>query len=59
MLNRYRLYQRANGVYYWQDQESNKQGSLRTKDRKVAEKLLHSKNESHSQPSINLYLYAS
>ncbi len=54
MLDRYRLYQRANGVYYWQDQESNKQGSLRTKDRKVAEKLLQSKNESHRQPSINL-----
>ena len=41
MLNKYRLFQRANGVFYWQDNESGKQGSLRTKDRKAAEKLLH------------------
>lgn len=37
MLNKYRLYQRANGVFYWQDQESSKQGSLKTKDREIAE----------------------
>lgn len=54
MLNKYRLYQRANGVFYWQDQESAKQGSLKTRDREVAEKLLHSKNESHRQPTLNL-----
>src|SRR6476620_4910067 len=33
MLNKYRLFQRANGIFYWQDNESGKQGSLRTKDR--------------------------
>jgi len=54
MLNKYRLYQRSNGVFYWQDQESSKQGSLKTKDRQVAEKLLHSKNESYRQPTLNL-----
>ncbi len=54
MLNKFRLYQRANGVFYWQDQESSKQGSLKTKDRAIAEKLLHSKNESHRQPTLNL-----
>lgn len=55
MLNRYRLYRRDNGVYYWQDNnDSSKQGSLKTRDKEVAEKLLHSKNESHRQPSINL-----
>jgi hypothetical protein len=41
MLNKYRLFQRANRVFYWQDNKSAKQGSLHTKDRKVAEKLLH------------------
>ena len=45
MLNKYRLFQRANGVFYWQDNESAKQGSLRTKDRRAAEKLLHAKND--------------
>jgi hypothetical protein len=39
MLNKYRLFQRADGVFYWQDNESSKQGTLRTKDRKAAEKL--------------------
>ena len=54
MLNKYRLFQRANGVFYWQDNESGKQGSLRTKDRRAAEKLLHAKNEAHRLPTLNL-----
>ena len=54
MLNKYRLFQRANGVFYWQDNESGKQGSLRTKDRKAAQKLLHAKNEAHRLPTLNL-----
>ena len=54
MLNKYRLFQRANGVFYWQDNESCRQGSLRTKDRKTAEKLLHAKNEAHRLPTLNL-----
>ena len=36
MLNKYRLFQRTNGFFYWQDNESCGQGSLRTKDRKTA-----------------------
>jgi hypothetical protein len=63
VLNKYRLFQRANGVFYWQDNESSKQGSLRTKDRKAAEKLLHVKNEAHRLLILNLtmaraYLFA-
>ena len=54
MLNKYRLFQRANGVFYWQDNESAKQGSIRTKDRRSAEKLLHAKNEAHRLPILNL-----
>lgn len=55
MLNRYRLYRRDNGGYYSQDnQDSSKQGSLKTKDREIAEKLLHSKNEAHRNPTLNL-----
>ncbi len=52
--DKFRLYRRSNGIFYWQENESCEQGSLRTKDRKVAEKLLHAKNESHRQPTINL-----
>ena len=54
MLNKYRLFQRANGVFYRQDNESGKQWSLRTKDRRAAEKLLHVQNEAHRLPTLNL-----
>jgi hypothetical protein len=54
MLNKYRLFQRANGVFSWQDNDSAKQGSLRTKDRRTAEKLLHAKNEAYRLPTLNL-----
>jgi hypothetical protein len=54
MLNKYRLFQRANGVFYCQDSESGQQRSLWTKDRRAAEKLLHVKNEAHRLPTLNL-----
>jgi hypothetical protein len=54
MLNKYRLFQRANGVFSWQDNDSAKQGSLHTKDRRAAEKLLHAKNEAYRLPTLNL-----
>ena len=54
MLNKYRLFQRVNGVFYCQDNESGKQSSLRTKDRRAAEKLLHAQNEAHRLPTLNL-----
>ncbi len=50
---RYRMFQRGN-VFYWQDGQNGKQGSLRTKDRHIAKKFLHQKNESHEQPALNL-----
>ncbi len=53
LKNRYRLYRRGK-TFYWQDNESVGQGSLRTKNRAEAEKLLHAKNESRGNPSINL-----
>jgi hypothetical protein len=53
---KYRLYRRRNGVFYWQDNGSKKQGSLRTKDRREAERLLNAMNESHREPTLNLNL---
>jgi hypothetical protein len=41
---KYRLYRRRNGRFYWQDNESSKQGSLETRDRRIAEKLLNAMN---------------
>jgi hypothetical protein len=53
---KYRLYRRRNGVFYWQDNSSQKQGTLRTTDRREAERLLNAMNESHRQPTLNLNL---
>jgi integrase len=53
---KYRLYRRRNGVFYWQANDSKKQGSLRTADRRDAERLLNAMNESHREPTLNLNL---
>src|SRR6266576_2025164 len=53
---KYRLYRRRNRVFYWQDNSSKKQGTLRTTDRREAERLLNALNESHRQPTLNLNL---
>lgn len=53
---KYRLYRRHNGVFYWQENNSPKQGTLRTNDRREAERLVNAMNESHRQPTLNLNL---
>src|SRR4029077_18901373 len=50
---KYRLYRRRNGVFYWQDNDSKKQGTLRTIDRREAERLLNAINESPREPTLN------
>ena len=53
---KYRLYRRRNGNFYWQENESRKQGTLRTTERREAERLLNAMNESHREPMLNLNL---
>lgn len=53
---KYRLYRRRNGNFYWQENESKKQGTLRTTERREAERLLNAMNESHREPMLNLNL---
>jgi len=53
---KYRLFRRRNGVFYWQENDSAKQGSLRTSDKREAERLLNAMNESHREPTLNLNL---
>src|SRR5437773_3076819 len=53
---KYRLYRRHNGIFYWQENDSHKQGTLRTTDRREAESLLNAMNESHRAPTLNLNL---
>src|SRR5207247_5129437 len=55
MRQKYRMLIR--GTVYWvQDNETQKQTTLSTKDRAEAERLLNVKNEAHRQPIINLQI---
>lgn len=56
MQLKYRLYRRRNGVFYWQENDSSRQGTLRSTDRHEAERLLNAMNESHREPTLNLNL---
>ena len=49
------MFNRA-GVYYSEDTTTGKQHSLRTKNEAEALTLLHSKNEAHRQPVLNLHI---
>src|SRR5580704_15665234 len=55
MKSRFNLFNR-NGVFYSVDTETGKQHSLRTKNEAEALTLLHSKNEAHRQPVLNLQI---
>ena len=53
---KYRLFRRRNGVFYWQENDSSKQGTLRTSERREADRLLYAINESDREPTLNLNL---
>jgi integrase len=53
---KYRLYRCSNDVFYWQENSSRKQRTLRTTDKREAERLLNAMNEAHRQPTLNLNL---
>src|SRR5258708_11671067 len=55
MKTRFIMFNRA-GIYYSEDTTTGKQHSLRTKDEAEALTLLHSKNEAHRQPVLNLQI---
>ncbi len=50
MLDRYTLYQRGNGIYYYEDKETKKQSSLKTRDKGPAMQLLAAKNQVEAMP---------
>jgi hypothetical protein len=55
MKSRFILFKRA-GVFYSEDTTTRKQHSLRTKNEAEALTTLHSKNEAHRQPVLNLQI---
>ena len=57
--NKYRMFRSGkSGYYYWQDNDTGKQGTLSTSDNREAQRLLNAKNESWSMPAtaINLQI---
>jgi hypothetical protein len=55
MQNRFYLFRRQ-GVYYWQDRTTGQQKSLQTRDKLEARRQLQAKNDSVTQPMMNLIL---
>lgn len=53
MKQRYRLFKRGWGVYYACDNQTGQQESLATRNKGEAQRLLHARNEAHTQPLIN------
>ena len=56
MKQRFRILQRAGGVFYLHDNQTGKRKSLETTVRIVAQRLLHAQNAAHEQPILNLQL---
>jgi len=59
MKLKYRMYRSSkSGYFYWQDNDTGRQGTLATADKREAQRLLNAKNESYSTAatSINLQI---
>ena len=56
METRFRLCQRASGVFYLEDTLTLRQASLKTKDKTAAQRLFQAQNGAHEQPALNLQL---
>ena len=56
MTDRFRIFRRASGVWYLENNETKHQESLRTRDATEAKRLLQARNEAHRFPAINLQI---
>ena len=56
MTDKFRIFQRASGVWYLEDSTTHHQVSLRTRVQTEAKRLLQAKNEAERQPAINLQI---
>jgi integrase len=53
MKSRYRLFRRSSGIFFIQDNVTEKQESLKTRDKKAAARILNARNEAYEQRAIN------
>jgi len=56
MKNAYRFFKGKSGYFYIQENSTGRQKSLKTTDRREAEKLLNAANEARQSPDLNLHL---
>ncbi|HEV2330029.1 MAG TPA: hypothetical protein VGY56_14705, partial [Verrucomicrobiae bacterium] len=56
MKQRYRVFLRPWGVYYYQDLTTGKQETLKTRDKAEAYRLVAAKNENEGAPAFSLHL---
>lgn len=56
MKQRFRMFRRGWGTYYYEDTQTGKQESLHTRSKQDAQRLVHARNEAHHQPMINLQI---
>ena len=56
MKQRYRVFLRPWGVYYYEDLTTGKQGTLKTRDKDEAYRLVAAKNENEEAPAFSLHL---
>ncbi len=56
MSQRYRLFRRGWGVYYFEDTHTGKQQSLGTAHKLEAQRLVQAKNEGEQHPAFSLQL---
>jgi hypothetical protein len=52
-MNRYRLFRRKSGIYFLQDNRTNKQESLKTRDRNRAQRIAFHRNEAERVAGAN------
>lgn len=56
MKQRYRVFRRGWGTYYYEDTETGQQQSLQTRDKYQARTVVHTMNEAQRQPMLNLQI---
>lgn len=56
MIEQFRIFRRASGVWYIEERGTKHQESLRTRDKLEAKRLLNARNEAQRLPAINLQI---
>jgi hypothetical protein len=52
----FRIFKKASGIFFIQDRATGRQESLRTRDKREAERLLNARNDAAAQPLLNIRL---